>query len=172
MRVPELSTRRLLMRGFRPADFDAFADVWADPAVTRRVGVPARDRSESWGAFVKIAGGWALLGYGQWAVFDRETGRYCGQTGFFRAMRGHGPAFDELPEAGWVLGRDWLGQGIGAEAAGAAHEWFDATVGGPTVCQIDARNEVSQKLAARMGYRPFAELEDENGTPLLLFRRG
>ncbi len=142
-----IETERLVLRGFTPADFDGFAAIWADPLVTALIGVSARDRAEAWGAFLKIAGSWSLLGYSQWAVCDRVSGELLGQTGFFKAFRGHGPTFDDFPEAGWVLTREAQGLGIGREATEAAHRWFDAKIGGPTVCQIDARNAASQKLA-------------------------
>ncbi len=171
MEIPRIETARLILRAFEAADLDAFARIWADPVVTARVGVPPRDRAESWHALLKIAGGWQLLGYGQWAVRDRETGVLWGQTGFFMAMRGHGPAFDDHPEAGWVLAREAMGRGLGREAAEAAHAWFDARVGGRTVCQIDARNAASQALAARLGYVRYAEV-DSDGTPAGLFLHG
>lgn len=173
MRIPVLETERLVLRGFTAEDFDGFAAIWADPVVTERIGVPARDRAESWSAFLKIAGGWTLLGYSQWAICDRETGALWGQTGFFQAMRGHGAPFDDHPEAGWVLAAEAMGRGLGPEAAGAAHDWFDARVGGPTVCQIDATNGASQAVAARLGYRQFAEIgRPGSADHLYLYRRG
>jgi RimJ/RimL family protein N-acetyltransferase len=169
--VPVLTTPRLTLRAFAPTDFDAFAAIWADPLVTRHIGVPPRDRAASWQSFLMIAGGWPLLGYGQWAIADRTTGALLGQTGFFRVIRGYGPHFDDLPEAGWVLSAAAIGRGHGTEAVRAAHDWFDAHLGGPTVAQIDARNAASQALAARMGYVPYSEIAP-NGAPLLLLRRG
>ena len=169
MDIPVLTTPRLTLRAFVPADFDAFAAIWADPVVTAHVGVPPRDRAASWQSFLMIAGGWQLLGHGQWAIADRATGALLGQTGFFRVIRGYGAHFDDLPEAGWVLARGAMGRGIGTEAVRAAHDWFDAHVGGATVAQIDARNAASQRLAARMGYVAYGEVEDG---ALRLYRRG
>lgn len=167
MDVPVIETARLVLRGWQVTDFERFAGIWADPQVTRLVGVPARDRAESWRALLKIAGGWALLGHGQWAVVEREGGRILGQCGFFDVQRGYGPAFDSFPEAGWVLAPEAQGRGIGREAVSAAHEWFDAHVGGPCVAQISPANAASRALAARMGYEVFEDRDD-----VLLLRRG
>jgi RimJ/RimL family protein N-acetyltransferase len=175
MTPPTLTTPRLTLRPFTLADFDVFAAIWADPVVTAHIGVPARDRGASWQSFLMIAGGWALLGHGQWAIADRATGVLLGQTGFFRVIRGYGAHFDDLPEAGWVLSREAMGRGYGTEAVRAAHDWFDAHVGGPTVAQIDGRNAASQALASRMGYRVYAEVGGEeagHGAGLGLYRRG
>ena len=173
MDVSVIISARLRLDAFQAEDLDAFAAIWSDPVVTEMVGVPARSRSESWDAILKIAGNWAILGYGVWAVRDSASGALLGQVGFFKAMRGHGPEFDDLPEAGWVLSRAAMGQGVGREAATAAHQWFDAHVGGPTVCQIDARNVASQRLAARLGYAQFAEIGLSGTREILrLYRRG
>lgn len=173
MQAPTLRTERVQLNTIKATDLDAFSDIWADPAVTDMVGVPARDRSESWASILKMAGNWVLLGYGMWAIRDLQTGELWGQVGFFKALRGHGPAFDDLPEAGWVLAHAAFGRGIGSEAAIAAHAWFDAHVGGPTVCQIDARNKASQALASKLGYTKFDEIGPKD-TPdhLYLYRRG
>lgn len=169
--IPTIETNRLILRGFAASDYEPFAKIWADPVVTRHIGVPARDRAQSWSSLLNIAGNWMLLGYGQWAIADRNSGDFLGQTGFFKAMRGHGATFDEHPEAGWVLAREALGKGYGSEAVGAAHDWFDQHIGGPTVAQISPENAASQALAARFGYNAF----DEKGlgqSRVALFRRG
>lgn len=169
--IPVLQTERLILRGFRAEDFDAFAKIWADPVVTQNVGVPARNRVESWQSYLKNAGNWMLLGYGQWAICDRGNDAVWGQTGFFNVIRGHGPAFDDYPEAGWVLAQEAMGRGLGSEATRAAHDWFDAQVGGPTVAQVAPANKASRALAARLGYVEFDEVGPEDNR-VILHRRG
>ena len=170
MDAPEIITERLILRAMRLEDFDAFAAIWADEDVARQVGVPVRPRGQSWGAFLTNVGHWRLLGYGQWAVTERATGAYLGQTGMFRAHRGFGAAFDDWPEAGWVLGRAAQGRGIGTEAVRAAHDWFDGVIGGVTVAMIDRGNAASLRLAAGMGY---VETGTAEAVPeVVLLRRG
>ena len=167
MDAPEIVTERLILRAMRAEDFADFAAVWADEAVARQVGVPPRDRQAGWQAFLTNIGHWRVLGFGQWAVTDRATGAYLGQTGMFRACRGYGAAFDDWPEAGWVLGRGAQGRGLGAEAARAAHGWFDRVIGGPLVAVIGDDNPASLGLAAGLGYRAMAGAQTVAGAVLL-----
>ncbi len=46
-----------------------------------------------------------MPGYGQSAITVPDTHACVGQTGFFKAHRGYGPQFDDVPEMGWVLGQ-------------------------------------------------------------------
>jgi RimJ/RimL family protein N-acetyltransferase len=169
--VPEIATERLLLRGMGAADFAAFAAVWADPIVVAQVGVPGRSEAESWRAFLANLGQWQVYGMGQWTICDRSSGVYLGQTGFFDAKRGYGGDFDRFPEAGWVLAREAIGRGIGGEAAAAAHRWFYANLGGPSVAQIEVGNAASLALAARLGYVAYARM-GTGERALALLRRG
>ncbi|MEW7001648.1 hypothetical protein M5585_22635 [Serratia ureilytica] len=36
---------------------------------------------------MRYAGHWALLGYGNWAVRDKQSGEYLGSIGFFDGLR-------------------------------------------------------------------------------------
>ena len=66
--VPTLETERLLLRGFESRDFDVYAEMMADPAVTRFLadGTPL-ERADAWRQLAMIAGHWALRGFGVWA---------------------------------------------------------------------------------------------------------
>ncbi len=170
MDIPVLQTERLVLRGHEVADFEDFAAIWADQAVTDQIGVPVRDHAASWASFQRNAGSWALEGHGQWAVCLRETGELVGQTGFFRALRGHSVEFDRRPEAGWVLAARAQGRGIAVEAALAAHHWFDAHHGGPSVAQVGVGNAASCAVAERLGYVAYDRVEGRE-TGLILWRR-
>lgn len=167
--IPELVTPRLILRGMGAGEFPAFAALWSDPEVTARIGVPARGEADSWAAFLRNAGSWALLGYGQWAICDRSAGTFLGHAGIFRAMRGHGEDFDSVAEAGWVLARAAQGRGIGTEAVRAMLAWIDASDhAGPLVAQIDRGNAASLALAARMGFLRMRDVTGgERGLALL-----
>ena len=39
-------------------------------------------REESWARLLRYGGLWSLLGYGYWAVRDKESGRFAGELGF------------------------------------------------------------------------------------------
>lgn len=62
------------------------------------------------------------------------------------------------------------GQGLGLEAAQAAHDWFDRIMPGPLVAMVNSANAASQKLAQKLGYTVMREC-DYNGTPVVLLRR-
>ena len=171
IRIPQLVTDRLILRGLEKDDFPAFAAVWQEPEVVRFIGAKPRPLSESWGVFLRIAGSWVINGLGQWAITRRSDGRYLGQCGFFFAMRGLGEDFDGVPEAGWVLTTDVHGQGLGREAVAAAHGWFDAQpFGGQSVAMIEMGHEGSFAVARRLGYRPMREVEDTGDRVMLLCR--
>ena len=82
MEIPTLTTERLLLRAFRLRDFDAYADIVADPEVTRFLGDGRPvSRADAWRQIAFILGHWELLGYGLWAVEERATGALVGITG-------------------------------------------------------------------------------------------
>ena len=71
--------------------------MWADPAVTRFIGGKPSTVEESWTRLLRHAGHWNLLGFGYWAIEEKESGRFIGQAGFAYHQRVSG-----LPEIGWV----------------------------------------------------------------------
>lgn len=168
--VPNINTARLTLRAMRPEDFDRFAEIWAMPDVVRHIGGKPRDRAEAWNAFLRNAGHWQMTGFGQWAVVEQRSRQMIGQVGFFYGTRGLGPDFDAFPEAGWVLAPRAQGNGLGAEAAEAAHDWFDRVIPGPLVVQIAAANTRSVEIAERLGYRPMRKVDDADD-PVILLRR-
>ena len=80
--VPELSTDRLILRAFVASDFEAYASIMADPAVTQILGegLPLT-RVDSWRQLAMILGHWTLRGFGLWAVEHRANGRLLGRIG-------------------------------------------------------------------------------------------
>jgi RimJ/RimL family protein N-acetyltransferase len=169
--IPVIETERLILRGMAKADFPAFAAIWQEPEVVRFIGGKPRPQSESWGVFLKVAGNWAVEGFGQWAITRRDDGAFLGQTGFFTGMRGIGEDFDAAPEAGWVLTAAAHGKGYGREAVTAAHRWFDAQeFGGISHAMIEVGHEASFAIARALGYQPMRESEDL-GDPVMLMRR-
>ncbi len=167
--IPGINTARLTLRGMRPEDFDRFAEIWTLPETTRFTGGP-RNRARSWEVFTQNAGHWAMAGFGQWAIVDRQSRRVVGQTGFFHGGRDLGEDFDTCPEAGWALAPEAQGRGLGLEAARAAHDWFDRVMPGPLCAMLSTDNIASRHVAARLGYRGLRET-DYNGDSVLLLRR-
>lgn len=168
--VPTVTTARLVLRAPRLDDFDASFAMWRDPAVVRFIGGRAFSREEAWGRLLRYVGHWTLLGYGLWAVEDRD-GRYAGEVGFGDFHRELEPGFGDTPEAGWVLAPWAHGRGYAREAVGAAVAWADANLSGDrTVCMIDPANEPSLRVAARAGYVETGRATYK-GEPTVLFER-
>ncbi|MCJ8158264.1 GNAT family N-acetyltransferase [Sphingomonas sp. LaA6.9] len=150
--APVIETPRLILRADRAEDFDDFATLWADAAVTRFIGGKPFTRTESWTRFLRNAGLWPVLGYGYWAIEDRSTGAYRGNIGFADFERGI-DSIRGVPEAGWVLHPQAHGQGLATEIVGAITRWADANLPHPeTACIIDPGNVPSIRVAEKNGF--------------------
>jgi RimJ/RimL family protein N-acetyltransferase len=142
-----LETERLRLRMFRADDFDAYAEICADPEVMRYLGAgKPLSRPESWRHMAFIVGHWALTGYGHWAVEPRSGGPIIGRLGFFNPEGW--PGF----EIGWTLGRPYWGKGYATEGARAAMEHAFTTLGRDRVISvIHPENRASIRVAERLG---------------------
>ncbi len=78
----ELETDRLLLRQWRPDDFDHYAEYYADEELARYVG-GACDRPQAWRRWAAEIGHWTLRGYGFWAVEEKQTGNLAGCVGLW-----------------------------------------------------------------------------------------
>jgi RimJ/RimL family protein N-acetyltransferase len=152
--VPVLETERLTLRGHTLADFDECAAMWGDPLVTRHIGGRPSTEEEVWARVLRYAGLWALLGYGYWAVRERDSGRFVGDVGLADFRREVTPALGDAPEAGWVLAPWAHGRGFATEAVRAVLSWADAHLAAPrTVCLINPENAASLHVAGKCGFR-------------------
>ncbi|MEQ6247726.1 GNAT family N-acetyltransferase [Sulfitobacter sp. HNIBRBA3233] len=170
--IPTINTQRLTLRAMRAEDFPRFAQIWAKPEVTAHISGKPWPKTRSWDAFLRNAGHWQIAGFGQWAIQLHGQPEMAGQTGFFFGSRGLGEDFDPFPETGWVLDPVAQGQGMGIEAAAAAHDWFDRVVAGRTVCMITPENENSLSIAKSLGYVALREAEIDGDAVLLMTRKG
>jgi len=154
-----------------PQDFERYAAIWACPETVAYIGGRPWDRARAWASFLRNAGHWAVVGFGQWAIQPHGETQMMGQVGFFTAKAGLGEDFDAFPEAGWMLHPDAQGAGFGPEAAEAAHEWFDRVVTGPLVCKIAVTHTRSLELADQLGYRALRDIEVEGDDVRLMIRK-
>ncbi|MDO9019549.1 MAG: GNAT family N-acetyltransferase [Deltaproteobacteria bacterium] len=144
--IPRITTARLVLRGLRAGDLDAFAENLADPIATEHLGGVV-DRRAAWRVLAAGTGFWMLTGAGWWGIALRETGELVGTVGAF---------FRETPgadlELGWSVFRRHWRRGYASEAAQAALAFgFERHAVPRAIAHIDGRNAASIRVSARIG---------------------
>jgi RimJ/RimL family protein N-acetyltransferase len=143
-----LETARLVLRPWRPEDFEPFAAMMADREVRTFLsasGAPL-SRFEAWRALCAMIGHWALRGYGLFAVVERESAELVGRIG---------PWFPEgWPdfEVGWTLRRQSWGKGYATEAGHACLQYVFTELDRSSIISLIAPgNTRSIRVAERLG---------------------
>src|SRR5690606_4264029 len=96
---------------------------------------------------------WQVLGFGFFAIEEKETGRLAGEAGFADFRRNLEPSIEGTLEAGWVLNPNVQGWGYATEAMTAAIGWADTAFPGRRMtCIIDPDNLPSIRVAQRLGF--------------------
>jgi RimJ/RimL family protein N-acetyltransferase len=168
--IPVLETERLILRGNRLEDFPELAALWGDPAVVRHISGKPSTAEESWSRLLRYVGHWALMGYGFWAIEEKASGRYVGETGLAEFRRDFTPALD-TPEVGWVLASWAHGKGYATEAVKAACAWGERKFGKtPLACIIAPEHKASINVATKCGFREQARTTYKGGETIV-FRR-
>jgi RimJ/RimL family protein N-acetyltransferase len=165
LQIPQLTTDRLLLRGFRPDDFERYAGMMGDPEVTCHLGEGhALSRVEAWRQLAIFTGHWVLRGYGLWAVEERSTGEFLGRIG---CLYPEGfPAF----EIAYTLGRWAWGKGYAREGAAAALRYARDVIRRTEITSIiRPANVASIRVATSLGAVAGEEV-DFYGAPSVLYR--
>ena len=166
-----IETERLVLRPLSPEDFDAYFAMFTDPGAAAMAGRGPLTSDEAWTRLLRQAGHWQLLGYGQFAVFEKASGSFVGEVGFGDFRRHIGVEFESAPEASWIIIQEARGNGYATEAIAAAVDWMERNRGtSSTVCMIHARNRSSQRIAQKLGFKPFRYTE-YRGFPAIFYRR-
>jgi RimJ/RimL family protein N-acetyltransferase len=144
----ELTTPRLRLRPFTPADRDAIHAVYADPEVMRHVGHGAhRSAADTDVALEAFARTLAARGFSFLAVEERASGRLIGDAGLY-PVEGR----EDEVELGYTLERAAWGRGYATEAAGAlvAHA-RTALSASRVVATVDPANAASRHVLEKLG---------------------
>src|SRR5438105_7565096 len=145
IRAVILETERLLLRPLSPDDLDAYAEMYADPEVTRYLGhgrTMSRAATET--QLHELIERELRNGFGLRSVVRKEDGRLVGRCGLHRWQI---EGADET-EVDWVLGREFWGQGYATEAAAAVRDHAVAELGHRRlIALIKRHNEPSQNVA-------------------------
>ena len=146
--MAEISTERLIMRGWRESDLAPWAAMNADPEVRQYLGpLLTFEQASAW--VLNFQDDLDRYGFGFWAVEDRASGEFIGFTGL-------GTVDEEMPftgvELGWRLARPAWGHGYATEAALAALEYgFDIRGLAEIVAVTMAGNLRSRAVMRRIG---------------------
>lgn len=140
-----ITTERLIIRPFIPADLEAMYAVWSDPEVMRPVPGTACDRERSWARLGEKISHQARHGFSRWAVIEKGNGTVIGECGL-QYLDG-GPDI----ELGYKLGRAHWGHGFAVEAARACLEWGLAERPERVVAIVDPANTRSARILDKIG---------------------
>ena len=166
-----LETPRLRLRPYRLDDFETYAAMWTEPHVVRFIGGKPMSREAAWTRFLRQIGLWRLLGFGFFALADRESGAFVGEAGFHDLRRAIVPSNDGTMEAGWALIPAMQGRGLAEEAMRAAIVWADRAHPRPRMtCIIQVGHAASLRVAAKLGFSPYVETTYHGDAVTLLER--
>jgi RimJ/RimL family protein N-acetyltransferase len=169
--LPVLQTERLILRGHTLDDFPAYAAMWANSQVTRFIGGKPLNDEEAWAKFMRMAGQRQMLGFGFFAVEERASGRFIGETGFVEGRRAIEPSLIGVPEIGWGFVPEMHGKGYALEAARAARDWGVKHFGSVAMrCIIAPENAPSIRLAQKLGFTELLRTTYHDA-PTVMFER-
>ena len=146
--MPEISTERLIMRGWQESDLAPWAAMNADPEVRRYVGpLLTFEQASAW--VLNFQDELDRYGFGFWALEVSASGEFIGFTGL-RTVD------EEMPftgvELAWRLARPVWGHGYATEAARAALAYGFDILGLPEIIAVTmARNLRSRAVMQRIG---------------------
>ena len=142
-----LTTERLALRCFTPDDLDWFAELYADPDVTRYLG-GVRDRARSEELLnTRILRYYAEHpGLGIWMTIERATGA---QLGFHLLNHIRG---ESIVQVGFTLAKSAWGRGFGSEMASAVLRYGFVDLKLPRIAGMASlKNLASQRVLQKIG---------------------
>ena len=155
----ELTTERLHLRPFTPADRDAIHAVYSDPEVMRYVGHGAHRTPAETAAAMRVYG--EVLrrrGFSFLAVTERATGALIGDGGLH-------PLGDDI-ELGYTLARRAWGRGYATELGRALLAYAFDVLGAQRV--VAPENAASRHVLEKLGMRAI-DTRAAYGRPHLLY---
>jgi RimJ/RimL family protein N-acetyltransferase len=159
-----LRTERLLLRPHTLGDLDDLVVFHSDPAVTRYIPWPVRNREQTLDVLTVKLGQASATSPGDWivlAIEERSSGRVVGEILLKRKS-------DTEAELGYVLATSAQGKGLITEAATVLLAEAERAFGVTTVdATVEKPNAASVRVLTRLGFGPIASDDPD----LLTFRR-
>lgn len=161
-----LETERLILRRLTMDDLDDLFALYHSPDVRKYYseGIPSYEETKQELEWM-INRCYARYGFGMWATIEKKTGKFIGRCGLTPMDI---EAREEI-EVGYMLAREYWGQGLATEAARAILRYGFERVGlARLICVINPGNQASSRVAEKIGMR--LEIDgDVNGQPTLLY---
>ncbi|WP_372833166.1 GNAT family N-acetyltransferase [Puniceibacterium confluentis] len=156
-RIPQLDTRRLILKGPEAVDYPDFKASFSSYR-SRFMGGPLNGY-EAWMLYAAEIGHWEIRGFGMWMVHLRDTGETVGMAG------GWFPAKWPEREIAWIIWPDKAGNGFALEATSRVRSHLYDDRGWDTaVSYIDPKNLDSIRLAERLGAKGEAAAATVDGS--------
>lgn len=154
-----ITTERLTLRQWKPADFAPFAAMNADPAVREFFpGLLTKEDSDT--AARHLQAGLTANGFGLYAAELRATGEFIGFIGLETMDFAIPGVAQPAVEIGWRLARAHWGQGLATEGARAvARHAFEEMRLKEIVSVTSTANIRSRRVMERIGMQHAAALD-------------
>ena len=151
-----LDTERCVVRELSLDDLDALFELYGDGEIDKYTDslYPYEEEKEFQRAYIENM--YRYFGYGLWLVFSKETGKLIGRAGLE-----HREYHEEIElELGYIIGTQYQGQGYATEVCEAILSYARENTGFERVnALIEKENEVSKKLAEKLGFMHMEDFE-------------
>jgi RimJ/RimL family protein N-acetyltransferase len=149
--IPTLTTPRLVLRPFVPADLDELAVIHAEESFWWYPLRRAMSGAETGEFLQRVLARYDSDGFGIEALVDRASGAMIGWAGL--AVPHFLPEVLPAVEVGWRLSGPWRGRGLATEAGAAALEFGFTTGGLDRIVSIyEPENVDSGRVMERLGF--------------------
>jgi len=164
-----LETNRLILRHLVPDDLDRLFALYSDPDIRRYFPEGTLTYEET-----KEELEWFLNGHpkhpelGLWATIHKESGQLIGRCGLLPwTIEGQHEV-----EVAYMIAKEYWGQGLGSEAAGAVLQYGFGQLGlSRLICLINPGNNASRRVAEKIGMTLEKEMDgfEGDGKPFLIY---
>jgi ribosomal-protein-alanine N-acetyltransferase len=142
-----VETSQLLLRHLAWDDLEDLAALYADPVIMRFISAP-RTYEETQHRLAEILSNYEAYGYGLWATIHKADNQFIGRCGLIPQRVDGEPEV----EIGYMLAKEYWGQGLATEAARAIRDYgFEKLGFDRLISLIDPENIASQKIALKNG---------------------